>query len=504
VSVRRRLALALGLAGALAAGPAPAAPPAQIVVGSKVFTESVVLGEIAAALASEAGAGVTHRRQLGGTRVLWSALQSGEIDLYPEYTGTLEREILAGEGVRGRAALASALAARGVRLGAALGFDNTYALGMQEAVAERLGIRRISDLRAHPELRFGFTHEFLDRGDGWPVLRTRYALPQRDVRGLDHDLAYRGLESGTLDVIDLYSTDADIRYYRLRVLEDDLATFPEYEAVFLWRIDLEERAPAVARALGRLAGRLDTNAMIDANARVKLEGVAEATVAAEVLARVLGVAGPAPAEAGLLARLARTTRDHLALVAVSLSAAIAIALPLGVLAAKRPSLGAVILAVAGVLQTVPSLALLVLMIPLLGIGAPPAIAALLLYSLLPIVRNTHAGLRAIPEPLRESAEALGLPPAARLLRVELPLASPAILAGIKTAAVINVGTATLGALIGAGGYGQPILTGIRLDDAGLLLEGAVPAALLALAVQGLFDALERVVVPRGLRLGREG
>jgi osmoprotectant transport system permease protein len=164
----------------------------------------------------------------------------------------------------------------------------------------------------------------------------------------------------------------------------------------------------------------------------------------------------------------------------------------------------VILAVAGVLQTVPSLALLVLMIPLLGIGAPPAIAALLLYSLLPIVRNVHAGLRAIPEPLRESAEALGLPPAARLLRVELPLASPAILAGIKTSAVINVGTATLGALIGAGGYGQPILTGIRLDDAGLLLEGAVPAALLALAVQGLFDGLERVLAPRGLRLGREG
>jgi osmoprotectant transport system permease protein len=490
------------LAGALAAGAAAAEPAARVVVGSKVFTESIVLGEAAAALARAAGAEAVHRRQLGGTRVLFSALLGGEIDLYAEYTGTLEREILAGEGVRGRAALAAALAARGVRLGPPLGFDNTYALGMKEPLAQRLGVRRISELRAHPGLRLGFTNEFLDRGDGWPALRARYELPQRDVRGLDHDLAYRGLDAGTLDVIDLYSTDAEIRAYGLRVLEDDLALFPGYEAVYLWRLDLEERAPAVVVALARLAGRLDASAMIEANARVKLEGVSEPTAAAGLLARALGGVLAAPGEDGLVARLARTTRDHLALVSVSLSAAIAIALPLGVLAAKRPSVGAVILGVAGVLQTVPSLALLVLMIPLLGIGAPPAIAALLLYSLLPILRNTHAGLRAIPDALRESAEALGLPPFARLLRVELPLASPAILAGIETSAVINVGTATLGALIGAGGYGQPILTGIRLDDAGLLLEGAVPAALLALAVQGAFAALGRIVIPRGLRLGR--
>jgi osmoprotectant transport system permease protein len=495
----------LVLAVALATGAASANPPPRVVVGSKAFTESVVLGEVAAALAREGGAEVVHRRQLGGTRVLWSALLAGEIDLYPEYTGTLEREILADEDVRGRAALEEALARRGVRLGAPLGFDNTYALGMKENRAERLGIRRISDLRAHPGLRFGFTNEFLDRGDGWPALRARYALPQTDVRGLEHDLAYRGLASGTLDVVDLYSTDADIRYYRLRVLEDDLAGFPEYEALFLWRSDLGERAPEVVRRFGRVAGRIDADAMIEANAQVKLEGVSERKAAGVLLARALGAIPPEPPdEDGLAARLARNTRDHLELVAVSLSAAIALALPLGVLAAKRPAAGAVILGAVGVLQTVPSLALLVLMIPLLGIGAPPAIAALLLYSLLPIVRNVHAGLRAIPEPLRESAEALGLPPAARLMRVELPLASPAILAGIKTSAVINVGTATLGALIGAGGYGQPILTGIRLDDVGLLLEGAVPAALLALAVQGLFDGLEKLVVPRGLRLGREG
>jgi osmoprotectant transport system permease protein len=170
------------------------------------------------------------------------------------------------------------------------------------------------------------------------------------------------------------------------------------------------------------------------------------------------------------------------------------------LAAKVSSCEKIVLGIVGIIQTIPSLALLVFMIPLLGIGGPPAVMALFLYSLLPIVRNTFTGIRDIPKSMIESACALGLPPNTRLRLVELPLASSTILAGIKTSAVINVGTATLGALIGAGGYGQPILTGIRLDNIGMILEGAVPAALLAVLIQGLFDLAERVVVPKGLRL----
>jgi osmoprotectant transport system permease protein len=142
----------------------------------------------------------------------------------------------------------------------------------------------------------------------------------------------------------------------------------------------------------------------------------------------------------------------------------------------------------------------VFMIPLFGIGTWPAVAALFFYSLLPIVRNTYAGLVGIAPELRGSAAALGLPPGVRLREVELPMAMRSILAGVKIAAVINVGTATLAALIGAGGYGQPILTGIRLDDIGLILEGAVPAALLALLVQGVFEGIERWLTPRGLRI----
>ncbi len=468
-------------------------------VGSKKFTESVVLGEIAAGLLRTEGLEVVHQRELGGTRVLFNALLRGDLDAYPDYTGTLRLEVLKELHLDSDSALAAALAGLGIRMTPPLGFNNTYAIGMRPEVADSLGIRRISDLRDHPELRFGLTNEFLDRGDGWPSLRRTYRLPQSNVRGLDHDLAYRALAAGRIDVMDLYSTDAEIAYYGLRVLEDDLRHFSRYDAVLLYRGGLEQSAPKAVQALRSLSGKIGETTIRRLNARVKLEREPENAVASSYLEAAFGL-HPETREETLAARLWRRTLEHLFLVVTALTAGILVAIPLGVLAFKRPATAPVILGFTGILQTIPSLALLVFMIPLLGIAAPPAIAALFLYSLLPMVRNTHAGLSSIPPELEESAEALGLSPAGRLLRVELPLASRSILAGIKTSAVITVGFATLGALIGAGGYGQPILTGIRLDNYALILEGAIPAALLALAVQGLFDLAERWIVPRGLRL----
>lgn len=473
----------------------------EVRVGSKKFTESVILGEMVARLARHSGVRAVHRRELGGTTVLWEALKRGELHVYPEYTGTLRQELLAARGLRDDAALRGALAAEGLGMSASIGFNDTYALGMREAEAERLGIRRISDLREHPELRLGFSNEFMERADGWPSLRERYQLPQQEVSGLAHELAYRGLESGAIQVTDLYSTDAEIAAYGLRVLEDDLKHFPAYDAVLLYREDWARRNPRVLAAILRMEGLISEQEMVRLNARARLERVPESQVASEFLTRELGIEPEVRADS-LASRVWRRTREHLFLVLVSLLGAVAVAVPLGVLAAKRARVGRAVLGLAGIIQTVPSLALLVVMIPLLGIGSRPAIVALFLYSLLPIVRNTAAGLGGIPGDLRESAEALGLPPRARLWRIELPLATPSILAGIQTAAVINVGTATLGALIGAGGYGQPILTGIRLDDTGLILEGAVPAALLALAVSALFELIERLVVPRGLRVSQ--
>ena len=386
-----------------------------------------------------------------------------------------------------------------MRVAAVLGFADSYALGMKAATADALGIRRISDLAAHPALRLAFSNEFLDRADGWRALQRAYALPQADVRGMDHDLAYRGLASGAFEVTDLYSTDADVQLLGLRVLEDDRRHFPDYQALVLLR---ETAAtPEVLTALSRLEGRVSAPEMVVMNARAKVEHVPEARIAADFL-KAKGLDTGTPALPGRARRLLGYLKDHLLLVAISLTGAILVGLPLGIFAARRPRLGQVVLASVGVLQTLPSLALLVLMIPLLGIGAPPAIAALFLYGLLPVVRNTHAGLTGISGELQEAAEALGVSRFERLWRIELPLASPSILAGIQTSAVICVGTATLGALVGAGGFGQPILTGIRLDNVGLLLEGAVPAALLALAVQGLFEWLGRTLIPRGLRLSR--
>ncbi len=480
-----------------------AGTPVPVKVGSKVFTESVIVGELATGALERRGIRAEHVRGLGGTRVVWDALVRGDVDVYPEYTGTLAEEIFGGR-VRPDA-LGPALAAAGVELGPSLGFEDGYALGMREDVAARLGVRRISDLRAHPDVRLGFSNEFLDRADGWRALQRAYRLPHRDVRGLDHELAYRGLRAGALEVVDLYSTDPEIQAERLRVLEDDLRHFPEYRAVLLVRADLETRVPGARAALETLRDRIDAPAMIAMNARARLERVPEPEVAAAFLRERLGETGappvaPAP---GRARRIAARLGEHLTLVAVSLGLSLGVAVPLGVLAARRRRLGQAVLAAVGVVQTVPSLALLVLMIPLLGIGTRPAIAALFLYGLLPIVRNTHAGLVGIAPDLRESADALGLPAAFRLFRVELPLASPSILAGVKTSAVIAVGTATLGALVGAGGFGQPILTGIRLADTGLLLEGAVPAAALALVVEAAFEGVERLVVPRGLRLRPE-
>ena len=425
--------------------------PAPIVIGSKAFTESVILGEVLRQLVDHAGAEAEHQRQLGGTRVLWNALLGGDIDAYVEYTGTLLQEILVGQNLKSEAGLREALAARGLRMTAALGFNNTYAIGIKHSLARQLDLRNVSDLKNHPELVFGFGNEFMDRADGWPGLQRHYQLPQQNVRGLDHDLAYRGIDSGTLQVTDVYTTDAEIDYYQLVALEDDRDYFPVYNAVIVYRAELEQRVPDVVTQFNQLAGTIDAATMSKLNARVKLHAQPETVVAAGFLKQAFGIDVDNRLQTAWQ-RFWQHTAEHLVLVSISLGAAILVAIPLGILAARSSRSGQIVLGVAGIIQTIPSLALFVFMIPLLGIGGPPAVVALFLYSLLPIIRNTYAGLKDIPPAIIESAQALGLPSRARLRIVELPLAIRSILAGIKTSAVINVGTATLGALIGAGGF----------------------------------------------------
>lgn len=466
----------------------------EIVVASKKFTENIILADIAGRLLKEKGYSVEHRAELGGTRVLWNALLNGEIDLYPEYSGTISQEIFAGSQFQNFKQVGDKLDSLGIAIIGPLGFNNTYALGMLKTRAKTLNINKISDLARQPQLVFGFTNEFMDRADGWPALQKSYQLPQKNVQGLDHDLAYRGLASGALDVIDLYSTDAEILYYDLAVLQDNLNHFPEYQALYLVRKNLIQQDQEIRNTLRLLVSRINEAEMVKMNARAKIDKIPSAQVAGDFLNSHFGIAVNNN-KITFWDRLVRRTLEHLLLVSISLSAAIIIAIPLGIMAVKVKRTGQIILGAAGIIQTIPSLAILVFMIPLLGIGAEPAMMALFLYSLLPIIRNTYSGIQDIPDSISESAVAIGLTNRERLRFVELPLAARSILAGIKTASVINVGTATLGALIGAGGYGQPILTGIRLDDMGLILEGAVPAAILALVVQGVFDMFEKWVVP---------
>jgi osmoprotectant transport system permease protein len=474
-----------------------------LVVGSKRFTESYILGEILAQSARAAGAQTEHRQGLGNTGILFAALKSGSIDLYPDYTGTVARELLKSE-ASDLESLNRGLGSLGLGAAVPLGFEDTYALAMLDSEAQRLGVQTISDLVAHPQLRFGLSHEFLNRNDGWPGLVRTYSLPQAP-RGLDHGLAYEALAGRQIDVMDIYSTDAKIAKYKLRVLRDDRHFFPDYGAILVYRLDLPQRSPKAWAALQKLQGRIDAGAMVAMNAQAELEGKSFGEIATAFLGSSSSAQAGSVSRVGFLSLLFgndfwRLTRQHLMLVFVSLAAAVIGGIPLGVCAARSPRAAQPILSIVGVIQTIPSLALLAFLIPLLGtIGTWPALVALFLYSLLPIVRNTHSGLADVAPALRDSALALGLPAGARLRLVELPLAARSILTGIKTSAVINVGTATIAAFIGAGGYGERITTGLALNDNAMLLAGAVPAAALALLVSAMFELLDRRLISAGLR-----
>jgi osmoprotectant transport system permease protein len=481
----------------------------SINVGSKRFTESYILGEILTQTARRAAEGtVVHQQGLGNTGIVFSALQSGAVDVYPDYTGTVAFELLRLKDAPTLEALKRLLAPYGIGAAIPLGFSNTYALAVSEARGKALDLARISQLARHPELKIGLSQEFMNRRDGWPALKAAYGLPHQP-RGLDHGIAYEALAAGQIDAMDVYSTDAKIVRYGVRVLDDDQRFFPPYDAVVLYRLDFPSRFPKTWAALQSLENRIDTPAMARMNAAAELDGRPFSKVAADFLdgASAARPRGDAAAERSSFLSvlfgpdLGRVTLQHLALVLASLVPAIAVGIPLGVWAHRSRRTAPFIMAFVALLQTVPALALLAFLITLMGrIGPVPAVVALFLYALLPIVRNTATGLADIPAPLGESALALGLPARTRLRTIELPLASRSILAGIKTSAVIGVGTATIAAFIGAGGFGERIVSGLAVNDTAMLLAGAVPAAVLAFAVQWGFDALERRLVPAGLRL----
>ncbi|MBL0085784.1 MAG: ABC transporter permease subunit [Ideonella sp.] len=460
-------------------------------IGSKRFTEAYILAEVLAQTARP-HATVEVQSGLGNTAIVYAALRAGSIDLYPEYTGTIAQEIVKDPGASTLLALRERLAPLGLGVDVALGFNDGYALAMRADKAQALGIRKLSDLAAHPALRLGLSHEFIGRADGWPGLARRYGLAQQPA-GLDHGLAYDAVAKAQVDVIDIYTTDAKIEHLGLRVLDDDAAHFPRYDAVLLYRLDVPQRFPAAWAALRRLDHGVTERQMIAMNARAELQGVPFDRIAKDHLAGQAGVAS----QAGFWSRLfgpdlLRLSAQHVGLVFTSVLAAALIGVPLAAWVAPHARARALVLGATGLLQTVPSLALLAALIGLLGrIGTAPALLALTLYALLPILRNTCTGLAGVPMGLKDAANALGLTTRQRLWLIELPLALPVMLAGVRTATALSVGTATIAAFIGAGGYGERIVTGLALNDSHLMLAGALPAAALALAFEALFESFDR-------------
>lgn len=503
------------LSASLAPTAAWAGDDAPVRIGSKRFTESYILAEIAVEAVRRAGGSATHIQGLGGTAVVFRALEEGAVDVYPEYTGTIAEAILheTGGANGGIGSLRSSLARRGIGMSEPLGFENTYALAVSRKSPVSARIATISDLAHAPDLRFGFSPEFLGRSDGFHALAEHYGISNAHIQAIEHGLAYEAMATGALDVTDVYSTDAKIERYDLKVLADDRRFFHSYQAVLLYRDEVLRRAPQAMTAIAALAGTIDGPTMTRLNARAEIDGWTFASVAREFFrsreGSLAGVRRERPGVIpGMMSVIVAEGPRHVELVALSLLLAAAVGIPVGAAASRSRRMGRLVIGATSIAQTVPALALLCFFVPLFGTGIVPALAALFLYALLPIMRNTVAGLDAIPPSLRESATALGLTRWAQLVRVDLPLASRTILAGVRTSAVIGVGGATLAAFVGAGGFGAPISTGLNLDDTTLILEGAIPAALLALVVEGVFALLDRTLIPRGLRLApdvkREG
>ena len=512
--------LVLGLVAQL--GPAPQRAPTAptVTVASKPFGESYLLAEMFAQLLEARGLRVDRRPGLGATEIAFRALRTGAIDVYPEYTGTGLLAILGESPMTDERAVFQHVTSEfqrryGVRWLAPLGFENGYAIAVRRSTADSLHLSSLSDLaRASASLRAGLTPDFIGRADGLPGLERAYGLHFREVKALVPAVKYQALAASQVDVIDGYSTDGLIARYDLVVLDDDRHFFPPYEAAAVIRPGLDSANPRAVAALGELSGRLDEARMRALNARVEVNGEPVAGVARDALSDLGLLRGVGGAPVGETARrgttgvvgylgaqwrsIARLTGRHVLLVVVSLVVAIAIALPLGLILERFAGRAEAVIRAVGVLQTLPGIALLAFMIPLLGIGILPALVALILYSLYPIARNTFTGVRDADPSAVAAAHALGMTDAQILREVRLPLAAPVIMAGIRTAAVIDVGTATLAAFIGAGGLGEPIVAGLALSDTRMILSGAIPAALLAILVDAGLAIVERWTRPGGL------
>jgi osmoprotectant transport system permease protein len=500
-------------------GPPSASANSTIIVGSKNFLENRLLAEIFAQLI-EAQTTLTVERRLGlaGTQICFQALTTAGIDLYPEYTGTGLVTILGEPSMHDPIDVLNRVRGEfrkrwNIWWLAPLGFDNSYALALRRDRAHALKLRTITDLvRVAPQLKAGLGYEFIQRSDGLPGLEKYYGLKFGEVVGMQQSLKYQATDKGDVDLLDVYTTDGRLAVYDFVVLEDDRQFFPPYDATALVRGETLKQHPELGQVLSLLTNALSPERMRELNLRIQEQGEAIPQVAYDALHTLhLIKEEHQPTTATIKkstsflsymwerrATLMVRTGEHLGLAGMGLLLGVALAIPLAFILERWRKGAETMIRIVGMSQTIPSIALLAFMIPLFGVGALPAIMALWIYSLYPILRNTFSGLRDAAPSVVETGRALGMTEWQILRFVRLPLAAPTIMAGIRTSAIWTVGTATLAAFIGAGGLGVPIVSGLQLADVHVILSGALPATILALVVDGLLGWIERLIRPRGL------
>lgn len=460
-----------------------------ITVGSKRFTENLIIGEIFAQLLEDRGFTVKRKLGLGGTMVAFNAIKEKEIDVYPEYTGTITKILIESKN-NSLEFIKKELSKKNIKLLPPLGFENTYCLIMKENLAQKLGIKTISDLSRFPNLKGGLSFEFQARGDGWNQLKKFYSLKNK-VRGIEIPLTYEAVKNNKVDFAEAYSTEPMIKKLNFTILEDDRHFFPKYEALALFHNNFPEKARNILKLLSH---RISNDTIMKLNS-MAVSGVGIQQIANRFLVTNNFITQKTQTKSSdFWIRTYTRTKTHLFLTSFAVLLATLVAFPFAFFSAGNPKMSKLILGLTGIFQTIPSIALLAFMIPLFGIGHKPAIVGLFIYSLLPILRNTYTAINQIDPRLIMVAKSIGLYPLEIFFLVKFPLAFPTLLAGVRTATILNIGTATLAAFIGAGGLGEPIVTGLALNDSRLILQGAIPAAFLAIVIDGIFSLVEKLLV----------
>ncbi len=492
----------------------------SIVVGSKIFTENVLLGEMLSILLEEKyGYQVTRKLNIGGTKLVFDALNSEQIDVYPEYTGTGYIMILNFSEKKSASKIYRIVKKQFAKrfqlvLSLPLGFNNTYALAVRSDDERFKNIYKVSDLVGRVEgLSLAVGHEFMARNDGYENFKKSYNIhfSEDKVYSMDPGLVYFALKNKKADMIMSYSTDGRVKSYHLKLLEDDKKYFPAYEAAYLTRKNIFKEFPKMKQAFKDLENNIDEKEIISLNDKVdRLKYETNVVARNFLIQKKLLDENVVNFEHKNLFSYYYSKKDyllkifieHLILTFSSLLIALFCSLPIGILMVRKKMAAKIIFPIVNTFQTIPSLALLGFLIPFLGIGYAPAIFTLFIYSLLPLIRNTYEGIKSVDRNPIEAAIGIGLTKWQTLNKIEIPLALPIIIAGVRTSAVIIVGTATLAALVGAGGLGEPIFRGMATVNSKLIFLGAVPATILAIALDRSITFFETFFVSKGLRLKR--